>query len=230
MPEARKTISFSASGPASYWIEEVFILKVLLLNGSPHENGSTRAALNAVAAELEKAELQTEFFQLGVKPIRGCIACHKCAAGRCVYNDDAVNRFLERMEQADALVIGSPVYYAAPNGELLALLNRAYYAGACFAHKPGAAVIVARRAGTTAALDVLNKYFTIKEMPVVSSQYWNMAHGGKAEDVAQDREGLQIMRTLARNMAWLLKCLEAGRLAGLTPPEREPWERTDFIR
>jgi multimeric flavodoxin WrbA len=134
------------------------------------------------------------------------------------------------MERSDALVIGSPVYYAAPNGELLALLNRAFFAGKCFAHKPAAAVVVARRAGTTAALDVLNKYFTIKEMPVVSSQYWNMAHGDRPEDIVQDREGLQIMRTLARNMAWLLSCLEAGRLAGITPPERENWERTDFIR
>jgi multimeric flavodoxin WrbA len=205
-------------------------MKVLLLNGSPHENGSTRAALNAVAHELEASGAETEFFQLGTKPIRGCIACHKCANGRCVFNDDAANRFLERMERSDALVIGSPVYYAAPNGELLALLNRAFFAGKCFAHKPAAAVVVARRAGTTAALDVLNKYFTIKEMPVVSSQYWNMAHGDRPEDIVQDREGLQIMRTLARNMAWLLSCLEAGRLAGITPPERENWERTDFIR
>ena len=135
------------------------------------------------------------------------------------------------MEQSDALIVGSPVYYAAPNGSLISMLNRMFYAGSAgFAHKPGAAVVSARRAGTTSALNVLNEYFTISQMPIVSSQYWNMVHGNTPDEVRQDIEGMQIMRSVGHNMAWILRCIEAGRAAGINPPVGEPPIRTNFIR
>ena len=144
---------------------------------------------------------------------------------------DIVNSAIERMEQSDALIVGSPVYYAAPNGSLISMLNRMFYAGsASFAHKPGAAVVSARRAGTTSALNVLNEYFTISQMPIVSSQYWNMVHGNTPDEVRQDAEGMQIMRTLGHNMAWMLKCIEAGRAAGINAPEMEPKVMTNVVR
>ncbi len=161
----------------------------------------------------------------------GCTACGGCArTGRCVV-DDGVNAAIEALAAAGGLIVGSPVHYASPAGALLAFLDRMFFAGADrFAHKPAAAFTSARRAGTTASLDVINKYFTISQMPVVSSTYWNMVHGGRAEDVAEDAEGLQTARNLARNMAWLLRCIEAGRKAGIEPPEAELKNRTNFIR
>lgn len=206
-------------------------MKVLLLNGSPHEEGCTYRALCEVANTLEEEGVGTEIVHIGKQAVHGCIACGKCAAtGRCVFKGDPVNAVLEKMEHADGLVVGSPVYYASANGSLYSFLDRLFYAGGCFAYKPAAAVASARRAGTTATLDTLNKYFTISQMPVVSSQYWNMVHGNSPEEVEQDLEGLQIMRTLGRNMAWLLKCIEAGKSAGVAAPKQEEKARTNFIR
>ena len=207
-------------------------MKVLLLNGSPHPHGCTFTALSEVAKTLEENGVEAEILQIGAKPVRGCIACGGCAGkGRCAFGDDIVNTLIEKMEQADGFIVGSPVYYASANGAVECILDRAFYAGGkAFVHKPAAAVASARRAGTTATLDELTKYFTISQMPVVSSTYWPMVHGGKAEDVAKDEEGLQIMRNLGRNMAWLLKCIEAGKQAGVQVPEAERQYRTNFIR
>lgn len=206
-------------------------MKVLLINGSPHEHGCTRAALDEVARTLSDCGVETELINIGTGAVAGCTACGGCArTGRCVV-DDGVNAAIEALAAADGLIVGSPVHYASPAGALLAFLDRMFFAGADrFAHKPAAAFTSARRAGTTASLDVINKYFTISQMPVVSSTYWNMVHGGRAEDVAEDAEGLQTARNLARNMAWLLRCIEAGRKAGIEPPEAEVKNRTNFIR
>lgn len=206
-------------------------MKVLLINGSPREEGCTYTALCEVADALQKQEIDTEIFQLGRQPIRGCIGCGGCAGkGRCVFDDDAVNRAIERAESADAYVIGSPVYFASANGALIALLDRMFYAGRCFAYKPAAAVVSARRAGTTASIDEINKYFSIRNMPIVSSKYWTMVHGNSPEEVRQDLEGMQNMRILGNNMAWLLKCLEAGKAAGIEIPVAEEPVKTNFIR
>ena len=176
--------------------------------------------------------MEAEILQIGAEPVRGCIACGGCAGkGRCAFGDDIVNTLIEKMEQADGFIVGSPVYYASANGAVECILDRAFYAGGkAFVHKPAAAVASARRAGTTATLDELTKYFTISQMPVVSSTYWPMVHGNKPEDVAKDEEGLQVMRNLGRNMAWLLKCIEAGKQAGVQVPEAERQYRTNFIR
>lgn len=206
-------------------------MKVLLINGSPREAGCTYTALCEVADALQKQEIDTEIFQLGRQPIRGCIGCGGCAGkGRCVFDDDAVNRAIERAESADAYVIGSPVYFASANGALISLLDRMFYAGRCFAYKPAAAVVSARRAGTTASIDEINKYFSIRNMPIVSSKYWTMVHGNSPEEVRQDLEGMQNMRILGNNMAWLLKCLEAGKAAGIEIPVAEEPVKTNFIR
>ena len=195
-------------------------MKVLLLNGSPHPHGCTFTALSEVAKTLEENGVEAEILQIGAKPVRGCIACGGCAGkGRCAFGDDIVNTLIEKMEQADGFIVGSPVYYASANGAVECILDRAFYA-----------VASARRAGTTATLDELTKYFTISQMPVVSSTYWPMVHGNKPEDVAKDEEGLQVMRNLGRNMAWLLKCIEAGKQAGVQVPEAERQYRTNFIR
>lgn len=208
-------------------------MKVLLINGSPHKEGCTYTALMEVAGQLNKMDIETEIFHIGNQPMRGCIGCGKCSSNnnRCVFDDDTVNEAIAKMEKSDGLIIGSPVYYASANGALISLLDRMYYAGRnCFAYKPGAAVVSARRAGTTASIDELNKYFTISKMPIVSSQYWNMVHGSNPDDVREDLEGLQIMRTLGNNMAWLLKSIEAGKKAGIELPESEAMVRTNFIR
>ena len=206
-------------------------MKVLLINGSPHKEGCTFTALNEVAKTLEKNGIETEIFQIGTKPIAGCIACGKCfEQKKCVF-DDKVNEILASCDEFDGLVIGSPVYYAGPSGQLRAFLDRLFYAGGWrFAGKPGAAVVSCRRGGATAAFDQLNKYFTISSMPIVSSQYWNQVHGAYAEQVFQDEEGLQTMRTLGNNMAWLLKCIQLGKENGITLPEREPHLWTHFVR
>lgn len=206
-------------------------MKVLLINGSPHKDGCTFTALNEVAKTLEKNGIETEILYLGVKPIAGCIACGKCSqVGKC-FIDDKVNEILARCDEFDGLVIGSPVYYAGPSGQIRAFLDRLFYAGGRrFAGKPGAAVVSCRRGGATAAFDQLNKYFTISSMPIVSSQYWNQVHGAYAEQVLQDEEGMQTMRTLGNNMAWLLKCIQLGKENGITLPEREPPVWTNFVR
>ena len=208
-------------------------MKVLLVNGSSHEHGCTYTALTEAAGSLEREGIETEIIYLGKEPIRDCTACGGCRKldGRCVYQDGMVNEFIEKARAADGFIFGTPVYYAHPSGRILSFLDRVFYAGGtAFAFKPGAAVASARRAGTTASLDVLNKYFTIARMPVVSSYYWNMVHGSKADDVAQDEEGVQIMRTLGQNMAWLLKCIEAGSQSGILLPDNEPKVATNFIR
>lgn len=206
-------------------------MKVILLNGSPHKDGCTYTALCEVTKTLNENGIETEIIQIGNKSIRGCIACGACAGkNRCTFNDDIANTVIEKMESADGLIVGTPVYYASPNGALLALLDRIFYAGNCFAYKPAAAVASARRAGTTCSLDVIQKYFTISHMPVVASQYWPMVHGKTPEDVAKDLEGLQTMRVLGSNMAWLMKSIEAGRNAGVELPKLEEREFTNFIR
>ena len=204
-------------------------MKVLLINGSPHEKGCTYTALSEAAGALEKNGIDTDFFQIGKKPVRGCIACGGCqSSGNCVFNDDPANQMRERMVEADGIIIGSPVYYAGPNGALCALLDRVFFSDqGKLALKPAAAVVSARRGGTTATFDRLNKYFTMNRMPVVSSQYWNSVHGFTPEDVRKDAEGLQTMRTLGYNMAWMLKSIQSG---AQPMPEMEPWTPTHFIR
>ncbi|MDR2850502.1 MAG: flavodoxin family protein [Desulfovibrio sp.] len=207
-------------------------MSVLLVNGSPHPTGCTFTALSAVASQLEKNGLQTQLFQLGTQSIRGCIACNKCAkTGYCIFNDDPVNELVGTLSRAEALVVGSPVYYAGPNASLCALLDRVFYRkSAGYAFKPAAAVVSCRRGGSSASFDRLNKYFTIARMPVVASQYWNSVHGNTADEVRQDKEGLQTMRALGDNMAWLVKCIAAGKAAGIDAPVPETWEPTNFIR
>lgn len=206
-------------------------MKVLMINGSPNEKGCTYTALTEAAGQLNREGIETEILSLGRDTVRGCIGCGGCYAkeGRCIF-DDIVNTALEKMEKSDGLIVGSPVYYASANGSLISLLDRMFFAGNCFAFKPAAAVASARRAGTTATLDQLNKYFAISNMPVVPSQYWNMVHGMTPEDVKKDLEGMQVMRTLGSNMAWMLKSFEAGRKAGLAAPVVEEKIFTNFIR
>lgn len=207
-------------------------MKVLLVNGSPHAKGCTFTALSEVAGALEKAGIETQLMQIGGKAIRGCIACGKCAeTGHCIFTDDPVNEGIDLLRAADGLVVGAPVYYAGPNATLCAFLDRVFFMKAApYAYKPACAVVSCRRGGATASFDRLNKYFTIAHMPVVSSQYWNEIHGNTAEEARQDLEGLQTMRTLGANMAWMLKCFAAGREKGILPPEREPGIYTNFIR
>jgi len=205
-------------------------MKVLMLNGSPRPNGNTSIALREMEKVFAAEGIETETIQVGSKAIRGCIACGKCTElGRCVF-DDAVNEIAPKFEACDGLVVGSPVYYASANATLVALLTRLFYSTSFDkSMKVGAAVVAARRGGLSATFDELNKFFTISGMPVASSQYWNSIHGRKAGEAAEDAEGLQTMRTLARNMAFLMRSIELGKEKyGL--PEREPFQRTDFIR
>ncbi|HHV64894.1 MAG TPA: flavodoxin family protein [Peptococcaceae bacterium] len=209
-------------------------MKVLLINGSPNAKGCTYTALCEVAKELESENIETEIFQVGKEPIRGCTACRTCVrtkSGKCTFNDDPVNTAIEKAAEADGFVFGSPVHYAGASGQITSFLDRVFYAaGKNFAYKPGAAIVSCRRGGATAAFDQLNKYFTISNMPIVSSQYWNMVHGNTPEEVKQDLEGMQTMRTLGKNMAWLLKCIQAGKMAGVSLPVCEPRVVTNFIR
>ena len=207
-------------------------MKVLLVNGSPHEKGCTYTALSEVASALNKEGVETEIFHIGTAPVRGCIGCGGCASKmKCAFDDDIVNRLIEKIEDIDGLIIGSPVHYASAGGAITSVLDRLFFAASGkLAYKPCACVVSARRAGTTAALDQLMKYPTINRMPLVSSQYWPMVHGSIPGQVLQDEEGMQTMRTLGKNMAWLIKCIEAGRQAGVSLPEREKTVRTNFIR
>ena len=195
-------------------------LKVLMLNGSPRANGNTSVALKEMEQVFKDNGIETEIILVGNKDIRGCIACGSCyEKGKCVFND-MVNELALKFEEADGLVVASPVYYASANATLIACLDRLFYSS----HfdktmKVGASVACARRGGCSATFDELNKYFTINCMPVVSSKYWNMVHGNTPDEVRHDLEGMQVMRTLGRNMAWLLKCIEIGRAAGITTPE-----------
>ncbi|OUP77613.1 MULTISPECIES: flavodoxin family protein [unclassified Thomasclavelia] len=205
-------------------------MKVILINGSPNARGCTYTALSEVAQTLEDEGIETEIIHVGHKDIRGCIGCRKCKTlGKCIFND-IVNEVAPKFKECDGIVIGSPVYFASANGTLISFVDRLFYSMTeDKTMKVGAAVVSARRAGNTATFDEINKYFTISQMPVVSSQYWNMVHGNNAEEVKQDLEGLQTMRTLGRNMAFLIKSIHLGKEKyGL--PEKEESVHTNFIR
>lgn len=205
-------------------------MKVLLVNGSSRKNGCTQRALSEAARALNEEKIETEFFFIGNEALPDCIACHKCReTGQCVFHD-RVNGFVEKAKSADGFLFGSPVYYAHPSGRLLTFMDRAFYSGsAAFCFKPAAAVLSARRAGTTASMDVINKYFTICSMPVISSTYWNQVYGAQPEQVSEDPEGLMTMYNIGKNMAWVLKCLELGKKHGLVHPENKK-VLTNFIK
>ena len=207
-------------------------MKVLLVNGSPHQFGCTYTALSETAKALNENGIETEIVWIGKQSLQGCQGCGACRKlWKCVI-DDCVNEFMEKAALADGFVFGSPVHYASAGGALVAFMDRLFYSSGkdTMRLKPAAAIASARRAGTTATLDIINKYFTISEMPVVSSRYWNMVHGSTPADVAKDEEGLATMRVLGRNMAYLLKAIDAAKKAGIPLPEEEPGVRTNFIR
>ena len=211
-------------------------MKVLLFNGSPHKNGCTYTALTEIAKTLQEEGIESEIYQIGTEPISACRGCYACKKiGRCVINDK-VNEFVEYAKNFDGFIFGSPVHFASASAGITAFLDRAFFVafqskqGYIFQHKPGAAVVSARRSGTTFALDQINKYFSISQMPVISGRYWNMVHGTTPEEVKQDLEGMQNMRILARNMAWHLRCQEAGTAAGIPIPEDETVTFTNFIK
>ena len=206
-------------------------MKALLICGSPNEKGCTFTALSEIEKVLSKHNVETEIFQIGKDAISGCRACRACfKTGKCAVNDK-VNEIAARLDEFDAIVIGSPVYYAAANGTLTAFLDRLFYsAGSKMAGKVGAAIVSCRRGGASAAFDQLNKYLTICNMVVATSQYWNQVHGGNAEEVVKDEEGMQTMRTLGENIAWLLRLIECGKKNGVEPPSYEPKVRTNYIR
>lgn len=212
-------------------------MKVLLFNGSPHKQGCTYTALEEISKTLKEEGIDSEIYQIGIgsiTPCRGCGACSKL--GRCVINDDGVNDFVNMCRDFDGFIFGSPVHYGSACGGITAFLDRAFYVafmsgrGEVFKHKPASAVASARRSGTTATLDQLNKYMAISEMPIISGRYWNMVHGHTPDEVKQDLEGMQNMRILARNMAWHLKCRQAGENAGIELPKQEEIVFTNFIR
>lgn len=206
-------------------------MKVLMLNGSANAKGNTYTALEEIGKQLEKEGVDYEIFQIGADPVRDCIGCGQCTESGCIFTEDRVNDFIAKAKEADGFVFGTPVYYAHPSGRIQAFLDRVFYScGRAFSFKPGASVAVARRGGTTASFDVLNKYFGISQMPVVGSTYWNNVHGAAQGEAAQDAEGLQTMRNLARNMVWMLKCLETGKEAGVALPETERTYKTNYIR
>lgn len=204
-------------------------MKVLLINGSPNEKGSTYTALCEVAKSLENNNIENEIFHIGKKAVQGCIACRKCSeTGKCTFNDELYNKLFDKVKEADGIVVGSPVYYSGPNGSLCALLDRLFYSASyLMSNKPAAAVVSCRRGGASATFDRLNKYFTINQMPVVSSQYWNSIHGNNAYEAKQDLEGLQTMRVLGNNMAWMLKVIKNSKE---DLPKKEDRIATNFIR
>ena len=202
-----------------------------MINGSPRKQGNTFVALSEAAKTLEQQGIETEIVHIGVKPIRGCIACGQCKAkqlGKCAFDDDVCNSISEKLGDADALIVGSPVYYGQPNGAVMAVLQRAFFSGAQVQNKPAAAVAICRRGGATAAYQTMNMIFEMMNMPVVTSQYWNIAYGLAPGEVIQDTEGMQTMRVLADNMAWLLKKIHAN--GNPDYPEREEWQGMNFIR
>ena len=207
-------------------------MKVLLINGSPRQYGNTAIALTEVAKQLTKEGIESEIVWIGNKPIRGCIACGQCKArslGQCVFDDDICNKISEKFKESNALIVGSPVYYGQPNGALLSIIQRAFYSnGANISGKPAASIAVCRRGGATAVFESLNMPFQMMNMPIVTSQYWNIVYGHTEGDAALDTEGLQTMRTLARNMAWLLKATNGEKASGR--PAEEAWEAMHFIR
>ena len=206
-------------------------MKVLLINGSARKQGNTFLALSEVAKTLEQQGIETEIVQIGTKAVRSCIACGQCAAkqlGRCVFDDDICNRVVEKLDTADALIVGSPTYYGQPNGGVLSLIQRMFFsAGAKVQNKPAAAVCICRRGGATTAFQTLNMAFEMMNMPVVTSQYWNIVYGRSEGEAALDTEGMQTMRTLGNNMAWMLKKIHAD---APQYPEREEWQPMNFIR
>lgn len=204
-------------------------MKVLMINGSPHSNGNTYDALREIANALTEYNIESEIFWIGNKPIPGCIGCYKCTeSGVCVFNTPPYSDLFTKIQEADGLIVGSPVYYAGPAGSLCALLDRLFYsAGRFLAYKPAASVSVCRRAGAVASFDRLNKYFTINNMPLVPSQYWNLAFGRIPGEVVEDEEGMQTMRIIAKNMAWMLGCIQSQKQSTPTPEPRTP---TNFIR
>lgn len=210
-------------------------MNVLLVNGSPHQKNCTYTALGAVARSLNKEGIETDFFWIGNQPVAGCTGCYGCSLKQKCVLDDKVNEFTALAAEYDGFVFGSPVYYAGMNGSLKCFMDRAFFSASeqtphPFRLKPAAAVVSARRAGTTTALDQINKYFLLSQMPVIASRYWNMVHGNTPEEVMQDAEGMQIMRILGKNMAWFLKLKEAGEKAGVPLPEQEERIATNFIR
>lgn len=207
-------------------------MKVLLINGSPKEDGCTFTALSALEIMLNQEGLETEIYNIGNQAVHGCVDCLTCMeTGYCAYEDDSANEIIAKIQEADGLIIGSPVYYAAVNGALNALLDRVFYAaGSTFAHKPAAAIASARRAGTSTTIDQLNKYFAVSQMPIVTSTYWNNIHGRRSGHITQDQEGLQTLMNLARNMSWMLRCIEAGKEKGIMPPQALTGARTDFYK
>ena len=212
-------------------MKQIETMKVLMINASPRFNGNTQLALEQVAATLATEGIDSEIVPLGTRPVRSCIACNKCqeqGLGRCIFDDDVCNKISARMDQADAIIVGSPVYYGQPNGGLLSLMQRMLYsAGAKFAGKPAAAVAICRRGGASAAYQMMLMPFEMMNMPLVTSQYWNIAYGREAGEAVKDMEGMQTMRTLARNMAWLLRKIHTGQGSA---PQHEPWQPMHFIR
>ena len=210
-------------------------MKVLLVNGGPHKEGCTYTALTEIANTLKEEGVDSEIFSIGNKPISGCLRCRKCPENHACIIDDKVNEFLDKAADFDGFIFGTPVHWAGATGAITSFLDRVFYADFCggrnnFYLKPAAAVMSARRAGTTATWDQLNKYFGLMQMPIVTSRYWNMVHGGTPEQVRKDLEGMQCMRFLARNMAWFLRCKAAGEQAGIPFPKQEPVTFTNFIR
>lgn len=206
-------------------------MKVLMLNGSPKANGNTYTALLEIGKQLNKENIEYEIVQIGGAPMRDCIGCGRCTENGCIFSDGGVNEFIAKSKEADGFVFGTPVYYAHPSGRILSFLDRVFYSGGrAFKFKPAASVAVARRAGTTASFDCLNKYFGISQMPVAGSTYWNNVHGAVPGEVSFDEEGMRTMRNLARNLAWMIKCFDAGKKNGIPLPETETGNKTNFIR
>ncbi len=206
-------------------------MKVLMLNGSPKANGNTYTALLEIGKQLNKENIEYEIVQIGGAPMRDCIGCGRCTENGCIFSDGGVNEFIAKAKEADGFVFGTPVYYAHPSGRILSFLDRVFYSGGrAFKFKPAASVAVARRAGTTASFDCLNKYFGISQMPVAGATYWNNVHGAVPGEVSFDEEGMRTMRNLARNLAWMIKCFDAGKKNGIPLPETETGNKTNFIR
>ena len=206
-------------------------MKVLMLNGSPKANGNTYTALLEIGKQLNKENIEYEIVQIGGAPMRDCIGCGRCTENGCIFSDGGVNEFIAKAKEADGFVFGTPVYYAHPSGRILSFLDRVFYSGGrAFKFKPAASVAVARRAGTTASFDCLNKYFGISQMPVAGSTYWNNVHGAVPGEVSFDEEGMRTMRNLARNLAWMIRCFDAWKKNGIPLPETESGNKTNFIR